>query len=170
MFNITFQHAKIKLVHKKENFTLTEKYTDMYQLHKKKLLAGISLIFILMIGVAATTVQDKKPKPNLKVLPKDISHEELEKIMKGFNVSLGVKCNHCHASSKTDAKKLDFSSDEKPEKDAARSMMRMTAKINKKYFDYGGEGQAAAITCITCHNGKTHPESKITLPPPPPER
>ncbi|HRO47036.1 c-type cytochrome [Agriterribacter sp.] len=142
----------------------------MYQLHKKKLLAGISLICILLVGVAATTVQDKKPKPNLKVLPKDISHEELEKIMKGFNVSLGVKCNHCHAPSKTDAKKLDFSSDDKPEKNVARDMMRMTAKINKKYFDYGGDGHAAALTCITCHNGKAHPESKITLPPPPPER
>ncbi len=141
----------------------------MYQLHKKKLLAGISLVFILMIGVAATTVQDKKPKPNLKVLPKDISHEELEKIMKGFNVSLGVKCNHCHAPSKTNPKKLDFSSDEKPEKDVARGMMRMTAKINKKYFNYVEEGKTV-VTCITCHNGKEHPESKITLPPPPPER
>lgn len=158
------------MAHKKENFTLTGKSIAMNLLQKKKVLAALSLVAILMIGVAATTVQQKNPKPNLKVLPKDISHEELEKIMKGFNVSLGVKCNHCHAPSKTDPKKLDFSSDEKPEKDAARSMMRMTAKINKKYFDYGGEGQAAAITCITCHNGKTHPESKITLPPPPPER
>lgn len=142
----------------------------MYSFHKKKLLAGISLIFILTIGIAATTVQDKGPKPNLKVLPKDITHEELEKIMKGFNVSLGVKCNHCHAPSKTDAKKLDFSSDEKPEKNVARNMMRMTAKINKKYFNHGGDQSAAAITCITCHNGKTHPESKITLPAPPPGR
>lgn len=141
----------------------------MYQLHKKKFLAGASLCFILMVGVAATTVQDKRPKPNFKVLPKDISHEELEKIMKGFNVSLGVKCNHCHAPSKTDAKKLDFASDEKPEKNVARSMMRMTAKINKKYFSHE-EGKAAALTCITCHNGKAHPESKITLPAPPPER
>ena len=49
-------------------------------------------------------------------------------------------------------------------------MMRMTAKINKKYFDYVEEGHAAALTCITCHNGKEHPVSKITLPPPPPER
>lgn len=142
----------------------------MYQFHKKKLLAGISLIFILMIGVAATTAEGKKPKNNLKVLPKDISHDELGKIMKGFNVSLGVKCNHCHAPSKTDAGKLDFSSDEKPEKDVARNMMRMTAKINKKYFNHGGDQQPAAITCITCHNGKTHPDSKIILPPPPPER
>lgn len=139
----------------------------MYQLHKKKLLTVVSLAFILLIGVAATTNKDKGPKPNLKVLPKDISHEELEKIMKGFNVSLGVKCGYCHAPAKTDPKKLDFSSDEKPEKNTARGMMRMTAKINKKYFDHGGAQQPAAITCITCHNGNTHPQSKITLPPPP---
>lgn len=139
----------------------------MFQFQKKKLLAGAGLCFILLVGVAATTVKDKGPKPNLKVLPKDISHEELEKIMKGFNVSLGVKCNHCHAPAKTDPKKLDFASDEKPKKTTARHMIRMTAKINKKYFNQSGGEDVAAITCITCHNGKVHPESKITLPPPP---
>ena len=29
---------------------------------------------------------------------------------------------------------LDFASDEKPEKNIARKMMKMTAKINKKFF------------------------------------
>ncbi|MFT4019373.1 MAG: c-type cytochrome [Agriterribacter sp.] len=142
----------------------------MFQLHKRKLYAGIGLLAILIIGASATT-QDK-PKPNLKVLPKNIDHEALSKIMKEFNVSLGVKCNFCHAQSKTDPKKLDFGSDEKDEKNIARSMMKMTSKINKKYFNFNKEGEdnAPAVTCITCHNGKAHPESKVTLPPPPPER
>ncbi|HEX5023958.1 MAG TPA: c-type cytochrome [Agriterribacter sp.] len=139
----------------------------MFRMHKNKFLVGSSLLLIFMAGIAATTVDAKDPKPNLKVLPKNISHEQLEKIMKGFNVSLGVKCNHCHAQSKTNEKKLDFSSDEKPEKDVARSMIRMTAKLNKKYFDYnkdGGGDNALAVSCITCHNGKAHPESKIIIP------
>jgi hypothetical protein len=143
----------------------------MFQMHKRKFFAGISLLLILVIGISATT-QDK-PKPNLKVLPKNIDHEALVKIMKEFNVSLGVKCNFCHAQSKTDASKLDFSSDEKQEKGIARSMMKMTAKINKKYFNFNKEEEGksiGAVTCITCHNGNEHPQNKIELPPPPPEK
>lgn len=142
----------------------------MFQMHKRKFFAVITLFAILVIGISATT-QDK-PKPNLKVLPKDIDHEALIKVMKEFNVSLGVKCNFCHAQSKTDAGKLDFSSDEKQEKGITRSMMKMTAKINKKYFNFNKaeEGQIGAVTCITCHNGKEHPTNKFELPPPPPEK
>lgn len=138
----------------------------MLHVQKNKFFVVAALSVILLIGVAATS--SDVPKRNLKVLPKNIEHEELSKIMKQFNVSLGVKCNHCHAPSKTDPKKLDFNSDEKPEKEVTRSMMRMTNKINKKYFSHGGE--ATAISCITCHNGKAHPETKVELPPPPPEK
>lgn len=138
----------------------------MFQMHKKKFFAGISLFLILLVAVSATTVKDEGPKRNLKVLPKNIDHEELVKIMKGFNVSLGVKCNFCHAQSKTDEKKLDFSSDEKSEKGIARSMMKMTNKINKKYFSYNPDvkdGKVVAVSCITCHNGKEHPEHEIKI-------
>lgn len=137
----------------------------MLQIHKRKFFTILSICAILLIGVAATT-QDEKPKPNLKVLPKNIDHEELIKIMKGFNVSLGVRCGFCHAQSKTDAKKLDFASDEKETKLVARNMMKMTAKINKKYFSFNKaeEGVSLAVTCKTCHNGKEHPDSKIVLP------
>lgn len=126
----------------------------MLHIQRNKLCVVGALSLILLIGVAATSADG--PKRNLKVLPKNIEHEELEKIMKQFNAALGVKCNHCHAPSKTDPKKLDFSSDEKSEKEVARNMMRMTTKINKKYFSKGGE--ASAISCMTCHNGKAHPQ------------
>ena len=117
----------------------------------------LSLVVIVMVAVAATTPPPQH-KRNLKVLPKDISHEELEKVMDGFKAALGVKCNYCHAASKTDPKKLDFSSDEKPEKEVARHMMRMTAKINKKFFHYKEGDAMPPVTCITCHNGNPHPE------------
>src|SRR5437868_3853981 len=104
----------------------------------KKLAVASGLIAFMVIGMAATRPQDDKPKKrNLKVLPKDISHEDLDKIMDSWKVALGVKCNFCHAPSKdSTSKHLDFASDAKPEKDIARHMFRMTAKINKKYFHF----------------------------------
>ncbi len=95
---------------------------------------------------------------NLKVLPKNISHDDLDKIMDGFKFALGVKCNHCHASQEQNPKKLDFASDAKPEKETARNMMRMTAKINKKYFN--ATEAYVQVECQTCHRGKATPEIK----------
>lgn len=105
-----------------------------------------------------------KPEPepkakNLKVLPKNISKEELDKVMDNFKLALGVRCSHCHAPMKDNPRKMDFASDEKPEKETARKMMRMTAKINKKYFHTVlQEGKTITqIACVTCHNGKAEP-------------
>lgn len=96
---------------------------------------------------------------NLKVLPKDITKDELDEVMDGFKVALGVKCGHCHAPRTDDPSKLDFASDAKIEKEIARKMMKMTAKINKKYFHRVDEkGIMANISCVTCHNGNTKPE------------
>ena len=35
---------------------------------------------------------------NLKVLPPNITHDELIATMRGFARSLGTRCNHCHVS------------------------------------------------------------------------
>ena len=122
------------------------------------------LIAFMVIGMAATRPLEDKPKRNLKVLPKDISHEDLGKIMDDWKIALGVKCNFCHAPSKdSTSHHLDFASDAKPEKDMARHMFRMTAKINKKYFNFDKDDKGAtiaAVTCLTCHRGEAHPETK----------
>jgi len=127
----------------------------------KKILVACSLIAFMVIGMAATSPADDKPKRNLKILPKNISHEDLEKIMDQWKAALGVRCNFCHAASKdSGSRKLDFASDEKPEKNIARNMFRMTAKINKKYFDFDKDDQGKAvpaISCVTCHRGSQHP-------------
>lgn len=98
--------------------------------------------------------QQRERAKNLKVLPKNISHEELDSVMKSYKDALGVKCNFCHSPRKDDPKKLDFASDENHHKDIARDMMRMTARINKKYFR---SHQAVAVTCYTCHQGSDEP-------------
>jgi hypothetical protein len=98
---------------------------------------------------------------NLKVLPKDISKDELDSVMDGFKTALGVKCGFCHAPKKDDPKRLDFASDAKEEKETARMMMKMTAKLNKKYFhvkDANVPNVVLAVNCITCHRGNTDPK------------
>jgi hypothetical protein len=110
----------------------------------------------------ALPMAGKPEYKNLKVLPKHISHEDLGKIMGEWKNALGVKCGFCHAPmADTTSHHLDFASDAKPEKNTARHMYRMTAKINKKYFsfDKDDKGNAIpAIACMTCHRGNAHPE------------
>jgi hypothetical protein len=133
-------------------------------LHYKKLAVGFALVSFMVIGMAATRPTDDKPKRNLKVLPKDISHDDLDKVMDSWKAALGVKCGFCHAPSKDSSNHhLDFASDEKPEKDIARHMFRMTAKINKKYFSFDKDEKGViipAIKCMTCHRGSPHPDEK----------
>jgi hypothetical protein len=75
-----------------------------------------------------------------------------------------VKCNFCHApSADSTSHRLDFASDAKPEKDIARHMFKMTAKINKKYFSFNKDDQGKtvpSVTCMTCHRSSPHPETK----------
>lgn len=102
----------------------------------------------------------KNYKPqNLKVFSKDVKPEVLHKAMENFSKALGVHCDYCHAFKKG-SKHLDFVSDEKHEKEIARHMMEMVNRINKRYFLKRQKGQEKVhkISCITCHNGKKHPE------------
>lgn len=126
--------------------------------YKKTITFSILLATVVMLS-AFMPQQQEKPKPtNLKVLPKNISHDDLEKVMDGFKAALGVKCGFCHSPRKDDPKKLDFASDENHKKEIARNMMRMTAKINKKYFQHKDkEGKLINISCVSCHNGKEEP-------------
>ncbi|MBS7334337.1 MAG: c-type cytochrome [Weeksellaceae bacterium] len=92
---------------------------------------------------------------NLKVLPQDISEDELKGLMREYNAALGVKCNHCHAPNAEG--KMDFASDAKKEKDYARHMITMTGEINKKHFDYD-PADKQKVTCFTCHQGNITPK------------
>jgi hypothetical protein len=140
---------------------------------KKKITVAGTLVALVVLGIAASAPADPTYK-NLKVLPKNITHEQLDSVMHQFNRSLNVKCNFCHASQKDNPRKLDFASDEKGEKNVTRDMMRMTDRINKKFFKFKKEeGKIAPVGCMTCHNGNPHPEAKAPNeekkgPPPPP--
>jgi hypothetical protein len=128
----------------------------------KSILTLASLLSVAVLMSAFMPMQQEKIYKNLKVLPKDISKEELGKVMDGFKTSLGVKCNYCHAPSATEKGRMDFASDAKPEKETARMMMLMTAKINKKFFhikDVKNPNAILPVSCITCHSGKEHPDT-----------
>lgn len=128
---------------------------------KRSYLVPLSLL--LAVTLCSLSLPPEERAKNLKVLPKDISHEDLEKEMRSYNKALGVKCNFCHARQADNPQKMDFASDDKEEKETAREMLRMTMRINKKYFKSGKDEkgmQVMTVTCYTCHNGQKEPLSK----------
>lgn len=112
---------------------------------------------ISLVTMVSAGLPSQNKFTNLKILSKNISEKELDKVMDGFNISLGVECNYCHAK-KTAVDELNFASDKKPEKEIARKMMLMTTNINKKYFDFNKQKSSIqAVTCYTCHRGNPMP-------------
>src|SRR5829696_7245336 len=126
----------------------------------KKLIVIAGLAAFVVLGIAAAAAPEEKYK-NLKVLPKNISEKEMDKVMAEFEHALGVGCDFCHAKSKIDTAALDFASDEKPEKLVTRKMISMSNKINKEWFNakskYGEEEAMLEARCMTCHHGEPHP-------------
>lgn len=126
------------------------------------LLAAVT--FAALTSMSSDHDDHHGPK-NLKVLPKHIPHEMLHKVMDEWSEALGVHCNFCHAAA--DNGKLDFASDAKPEKNMARMMYKMTAKINTKYFEGKKDSLNMVmgdIKCATCHRGSPHPDEVKLAP------
>ncbi len=133
----------------------------------KKMLVTLGLMSVVVLGAMTSTT----PKPadegwkNLKVLPKNITKDQLHEVMEEWEHSLGVHCNFCHVRDEA-AKQMDWASDAKPEKEMARDMFKMMDKINDKYFhakkDSLGMVMKAGVNCNTCHRGVAHPE--VTVP------
>jgi len=128
---------------------------------KNKFVAIVGLALFVFIGIAASKPAGNKER-NLKVLPKDISDADLDSVMKGYSKALNVDCDFCHAENKA-KNDIDFASDDKPEKEITRIMMKLTAAVNKDYFDYTivyKAGETMAVSCYTCHDGFPRPELK----------
>ena len=128
----------------------------------KKLVTLTAILAFVFIGLAAFEEPAAGDFKNLQVLPKNIRPDSLDKIMDGFNAALGVNCSYCHAENKQ-TKQMEAEKDSKPEKEITRNMMRMTMDINKNYFQFNEEVNAAqiqAVTCYTCHKGTAIPEKE----------
>jgi hypothetical protein len=135
----------------------------MFGINRKAL-----IIIALSVGMitAETTAHFQRENKgvtysNLRVLPRNISHDELIAVMRSFNAALNVKCGFCHVEipgQKTPEgyQAHNFASDDKEHKRIARRMMRMTEDINEKLADIGDK-EFENIQCATCHRGHTHP-------------
>ncbi len=115
------------------------------------------LLFAILSSVVSAQIPDKFT--NLQVLPKLISKDDLLKTMRSFTDGLGVQCGFCHVE-KEGTDKLDFPSDDKPEKDEARLMLKMVSGINNDYLPKLSEftkDKIMEVQCITCHRGNKMP-------------
>jgi hypothetical protein len=121
-------------------------------------LAGLSLLGVL----AAKPPQDDKPEyKNLKVLSKNISEGDMDYVMESFSVNLGANCLFCHPGKQEGSEfSIDYVTDVLQNKRVARDMLKMTMKLNKKYFNTPMTGlmnTRGKIWCKTCHQGSPVP-------------
>jgi transcriptional regulator of met regulon len=158
----------------------------MFTTNKNKVTVLLCLTAFVAFGLTAYTpgaTGGPEEYKNLQVLPKDITHEQLDKVMHSFNDALGVKCAYCHVHTGEDWRQgWDFAKDDKDQKQIARHMLRMTMGINATYFNWEKSNMPDTIrvvTCNTCHRGIEHPDAKgiadqmanggmKQAPPPPP--
>ena len=91
----------------------------------------------------------KQKFKNIKVL-KDLPADQMIPLMQKINASLGVKCDFCHVIKQDHS---GFELDEKPAKNVARDMIKMTQTMNKKFKSVKNK-----VNCFTCHRGHQEPE------------
>ena len=129
------------------------------------------LILLPIDHVLAQRWQWPQHPKNLTVLPKTTTPKDLQKAMLSFTSGLGVRCVFCHVGEEGKGlEEFDFPSDKKPEKNTARTMIKMVDAINNQYLAtvHSGNGPAIQVTCMTCHRGNALPilledELKLTF-------
>ena len=130
--------------------------------HNKILALGSVSLFVLFGMMAAKPPQKEKPEyKNLQVLSKNISDNDMDFVMESFSTNLGVNCMFCHVHyEKGLVYSFDYASDSLRNKRIARDMLKMTMKLNKKYFNTKLNSRMTTRSrfwCKTCHQGKPVP-------------
>jgi hypothetical protein len=134
---------------------------------KKKWIVYAGVASFLFAGISATNIPSPADEEfkNLKVMPRNTNGEHMDQWMYKMGRALGVSCIYCHPFTKPNVvpQRVDFVTDEVPEKAIARKMMIMTDKLNKKYFGFTNQydleslNSKKGISCNTCHNGQMKP-------------
>ena len=119
--------------------------------------ALVLALAIVWVGSRSAAAQGPAPGQtaeqfykNITVL-KGMQANLMQPTMQLMEIALGVHCVYCHDADNT---KRDL--DTKPTKAVARRMIQMVADINRTQF--GGRN---VVTCITCHQGRTRPETLL---------
>ena len=139
---------------------------------QRTLLKSIALVFSIVAiflifdngseVVRATKAQPPQEKTveqvakNIKVLT-GMPESQLIPVMNFFAASLGRRCNYCHVNNQG---QWDYASDARPEKTAAREMIKLVLDINKTTERL----KLDPVSCYTCHRGRTSPQSIPALP------
>ena len=126
------------------------------------LMAGLVITLLVASGGSAAA-QGKFPPDsfkNLKVLPKTIGQRALLDTMRGFALALGVRCVYCHVGKEGQPlDSVNFRSDDKRTKRAARVMMHMVMHINEEHLADVPDRPTphVVVKCETCHRGVARP-------------
>lgn len=127
----------------------------------RPIFAAISLLSALALPVFGQEWSWPEEPKNLKVFGPEFKGERLRAPMVGFTRALGVRCSHCHVGE--EGKPLatyDFASDENPNKERAREMLRMLGSVNDHLKKIEPSGpQRVNMWCTTCHRGRPRPTS-----------
>lgn len=118
--------------------------------------------FLMALSLSLSAAQIPDSFTNLKVLPRNITRDSLVQIMRGFSLSLNVRCQYCHVGGDGQSfAGVEFAKDDDPDKRKARFMLRMVDSLNRAVMpnlpDLAGR-QPLPITCKTCHRGSSRPE------------
>lgn len=120
-------------------------------------------------GPPKKPAQHAYPAPtNLRVLPKDMTGQQVNDVMEQWGVELGVRCSACHGEDldnvvASNPRRSRFADDSQPMKEIARLMYTMTKQINRDFIAKV-EGSGLPVTCETCHLGHVSPEPAIAMP------
>ncbi len=135
------------------------------------LIVALFLIFDNRSEVARATKVQSPPEKTVEQAQKNIKvltgmpESQLIPVMNFFAASMGRRCNYCHVNNQG---QWDYASDAKPEKTAAREMVKLVMDINKTTERL----KLDPVSCYTCHRGRTSPQSipalPLPLPSPPP--
>jgi len=109
------------------------------------------------------------PAPtNLRVLPKEMTGQQVNGVMEQWGAELGVRCSSCHGEDQDNVvparpRLSQFADDSQPMKEIARLMYTMTEQINRDYIAKV-DGSELPVTCGTCHRGRVSPEPAFVAP------
>jgi hypothetical protein len=78
----------------------------------------------------------------------------------GWSKALGVDCSHCHVVG-------EWEKEDKPEKQIAREMSKMTGVINNDFIKTikNLKGPNPTVNCTTCHRGQVKPALNVETKP-----